>query len=153
MQIIDKIDKKILNSLQQNNRITAAELGKALHLSTSAVQRRITRLRKEKIIEADVSIISQSVVGRGVTCIVEISLHLGSAKIIEGFKSMLCKCDEVTQCYYVAGNYDFIVTVHTRDMQEYDAFARKYFMNTEVIKQYHTHVVLEKAKSSFTVVL
>ncbi len=153
MQIIDAIDKKILNKLQQNNRLTAAEIGKSLHLSTSAVQRRISRLREDKIIEADVSIISQAVAGRGVITIVEISLHSGSENAISGFKDMLCTCEEVTQCYYVAGVYDFIVTIQTKDMKEYNEFAKKYFMNTDIVKQYCTHVVLERSKSNFSVIL
>lgn len=58
MQTLDEFDKKILNQFQQNNRLSAEELGIMIGLSTSAVQRRLTKLRKEKIIEADISIIS-----------------------------------------------------------------------------------------------
>ncbi|HRF20380.1 MAG TPA: AsnC family transcriptional regulator, partial [Chitinophagaceae bacterium] len=78
MQELDEFDKKILNLLQQNNRITAEKLGSMLSLSTSAVQRRLKRLRQDKIIEADISIISQSAVGFGITCIVDVTLHLGN---------------------------------------------------------------------------
>jgi len=59
---LDEYDKKLLRLLQQNNRLTMEEISNEISLSQSAVQRRITKLRNEKIIEADVSIISPSAV-------------------------------------------------------------------------------------------
>jgi Lrp/AsnC family leucine-responsive transcriptional regulator len=52
MQELDELDKQLLSQLQQNNRITAEELGNRINLSTSAVQRRLKRLRQDKIIES-----------------------------------------------------------------------------------------------------
>lgn len=74
---LDEFDKQLLQLLQQNNRMTASELGDRVGLSSSAVQRRLTRLREEKIIEADVSIISPEVVGLGITCVVDVILECG----------------------------------------------------------------------------
>jgi Lrp/AsnC family leucine-responsive transcriptional regulator len=98
MRALDEYDKKLLKQLQQNNRISAEELGNIVNLSTSAVQRRLTRLRREKIIEADVSIISPSAVGCGITCVVDVTLHLGSSKVIDSFKALMAACDEVMRC-------------------------------------------------------
>ncbi|HRD57289.1 MAG TPA: Lrp/AsnC family transcriptional regulator [Ferruginibacter sp.] len=151
MQAIDAIDKKILSRLQKNNLISAAELGKSFNLSTSAVQRRINRLREENIIEADISIVSQAVVSKAVTCIVEISLQLGNMQIVEEFKTMLCNCNEVMQSFYVAGVYDFIVIISVEDMSTYDTFARTYFMDNAHVKQFCTHVVLQKTKLDYSV--
>lgn len=58
MHIIDESDKQLLRLLQQNNKLTTEELGMSVNLSQSAVQRTVTNLRSEKIIEADISIIS-----------------------------------------------------------------------------------------------
>lgn len=72
----DQFDKHILRLLQQNNRLTSDELAEVVGLSSSAVQRRLKRLRDEKIIEADVSIISPSVAGIQMTCVVDVSFKL-----------------------------------------------------------------------------
>lgn len=151
MQVLDEYDKKILNQLQQNNRITAEELGNMVGLSTSAVQRRLHRLRKDKIIEADISVISPAAVGFGITCVADVTLHLGSSKVIEGYKKLMSACSEVIQCYYVTGTYDFVVIINTKDMKHYEAFSKKYFMDNPNVKQFYTHVVMDKVKSGYSV--
>lgn len=150
MQELDELDKKLLNKLQQNNRITAEELGTLLNLSTSAVQRRLKRLRQEKIIEADISVVSPQALGIGISCIVEVSLELGSSKAIDGFKALISSCPEVMQCYYVAGVYDFVLIVNMKDMKHYEEFSKKYLMDNPGVKQFYTHVVLDKVKVGYS---
>jgi Lrp/AsnC family transcriptional regulator, leucine-responsive regulatory protein len=151
MQDLDEFDKKILNQLQQNNRITADELGSMIGLSTSAVQRRLQRLRKDKIIEADISIISPSAAGFEITCVVDVTLHLGNSEVIDNFKALMSGCAEVMQCYYVTGAYDFVVILHTKDMRRYEDFSKKYLMDNPTVKQFYTHVVMDKVKVGFSV--
>ncbi len=93
---LDEYDKKLLRLLQQNNRLTMEEISNEISLSQSAVQRRITKLRNEKIIEADVSIISPSAVGIGITYVVDVILHEGNSKAIDLFKADMLKCSEVS---------------------------------------------------------
>lgn len=151
MHELDEFDRKILNQLQQNNRITAEELGNMVNLSTSAVQRRLKRLRQDKIIEADISIISPAAVGFGITCVVDVTLHLGNSEVIDSYKKLMSGCAEVMQCYYVTGTYDFVVIVNTRDMKHYEAFSKEYFMDNPTVKQFYTHVVMDKVKFGFSV--
>ena len=146
MQHLDEFDRKILNQLQQNNRITAEELGNKIGLSTSAVQRRLKRLREDKIIEADISIISPVAAGITLTFVVDVTLHLGNSNVIDGFKTLMCGCDEVTHCYYVTGAYDFVIIVSTKGMKEYEDFSKKHLMDNPTIKQFYTHVVMDKVK-------
>lgn len=151
MQDLDDFDKKLLNQLQKNNKTTAEELGEMIGLSTSAVQRRLKRLRQDKIIEADISIISPSAVGLNITCIVDVTLHLGNSKVIDAFKTLMNDCEEVTQCYYVTGAYDFVVIVNTNDMKHYEEFSKKYIMDNPDVKQFYTHVVMDKVKMGYLV--
>jgi len=149
MQELDAFDKKLLDQLQQNNKITAEELGHIVNLSTSAVQRRLKRLRNDKIIEADVSIISPTAIGYGISCVVNISLHLGSSRVIDSFKELMSGCDEVMQCYYVTGGLDFVVIVNTLDMRHYEEFSKKYLMDNPDVKQFYSHVVIDKVKVGY----
>ena len=151
MQELDELDKRLLNQLQQNNRITAEELGNKVNLSTSAVQRRLKRLRQEKIIEADISIVSPKAVGIEISCVVDVTLNLGNSKVIDSFKSLMSECVEVMQCYYVTGTYDFVIIVNSRDMKDYDEFSKKYFMDNPNVKQFYTHVVMDKVKVGYSV--
>ncbi|HEY5825846.1 MAG TPA: Lrp/AsnC family transcriptional regulator, partial [Cyclobacteriaceae bacterium] len=131
---IDQFDKAILRVLQKNNRITSEELAHKVGLSSSAVQRRLKRLRDEKIIEADVSIVSPWVVGLEITLIVDVSLERGNSQGLEKFKASMLKCNEVMQCYYVTGSFDFILIVNAQNMQHYEAFTNKWLLDNPNVK-------------------
>ncbi|SHH36721.1 transcriptional regulator, AsnC family [Chryseolinea serpens] len=151
MQPLDEFDKKLLRLLQRNNKTTADELGEAVGLSPSAVQRRLKRLRDEKVIEADVSIISPQVAGIGITCVVDIVLQDGNSRALEKFKTTMRKCPEVMQCYFVTGTYDFVILVNAKDMQHYEAFSKKWLMDNNNVKHFYTHVVMDKVKVGYSV--
>jgi len=150
---LDDYDKKLLRLLQQNNRLTTEELSNEVHLSQSAVQRRLTKLRNEKIIEADVSIISPAAAGIGITCVVDVVLHDGTSKSIDQFKEAMSKCTEVAQCYYVTGTYDFVVIVNTRDMRHFEAFSKQHLMDNPNLKHFYTHVVMDTVKVGYGVAI
>jgi Lrp/AsnC family leucine-responsive transcriptional regulator len=151
MQELDEYDKKLLRQLQQNNKTTAEELGLLVNLSTSAVQRRLKRLRDDKMIEADVSIISPKAAGIGITCVVDVILEVGNSKAIDNFKTAMQACTEVMQCYYVTGTYDFVLIVNTVDMQHYDDFSKKQIMDNPNVKHFYTHVVMDKIKVGYSI--
>lgn len=153
MHTLDEYDRALLRLLQQNNRLTTEELSKEVSLSQSAVQRRLTRLRSEKVIEADVSIISPEAAGIGITCVVDIILHEGNSKSIDKFKLAMQKCREVSQCYYVTGTYDFVVIVNTKDMREFEEFSKKHLMDNPNLKHFYTHVVMDKVKVGYGVTI
>lgn len=147
----DQFDRHLLRLLQQNNRLTSDELAEKVGLSASAVQRRLKRLRDEKLIEADVSIVSPGVAGIDITCIVDIALERGSSQDLEKFKSSMLQQSEVMQCYYVTGTYDFIIIVNTATMQEYESFTRKWLMDNTNVKHFYTHVVMDKVKVGYSI--
>ncbi|MDB5088934.1 MAG: Lrp/AsnC family transcriptional regulator [Mucilaginibacter sp.] len=149
----DQFDKYILRLVQQNNRLTAEELADIVGLSPSAVQRRLKRLREEKIIEADVSIVSPKAGGIEVTCIVDVILERGSSQMIEKFKLAMQQLSEVMQCYYVTGSYDFILIVNTLSMQQYEEFTKKWLMDNPNVKHFYTHVVMDKVKVGYSIAI
>jgi len=153
MHALDEYDKKLLKLLQRNNRLTTEELSSEVNLSQSAVQRRITRLRAEKIIKADVSIISPKAIGIGITCVVDVNLLEGNSKSIEAFKKSMLQCQEVSQCYYVTGTYDFVLIVHTSDMAHFEEFQKRQLMDNPNLKHFYTHVVMDSVKVEYGVVL
>jgi Lrp/AsnC family transcriptional regulator, leucine-responsive regulatory protein len=150
---IDQFDKHLLRLLQQNNRFTSDELAEEVGLSASAVQRRLKRLRDEKIIEADVSIISPSVAGIGITCIVDVVLERGNSQALEKFKSSVVKLSEVMQCYFVTGSYDFVMIVNSPTMQQYEEFTKEWLMDNPNVKHFYTHVVMDKVKVGYGIAI
>ena len=149
MRELDPYDKKLLQLLQHNSRLTAEELSAAIVLSPSAVQRRLKRLREDKIIEAEVAIINPEVLGIGITCVVDVILQDGHAKALEKFKATMRKCPEVSQCYYVTGTYDFVIVVGLKDMRQYEEFSKKWLMENPNVRHFYTHVVMDRVKVGY----
>ena len=147
---LDSFDKHLLRLLQINNRLTSDELAIEVGLSSSAVQRRLKRLRDEKIIEADISIVSPAVAGIGLTCIVDVILERGNSQSLDKFKQSISKRPEVMHCYYVTGTYDFVLIVNTASMSEYDAFAKEHLGDNPNVKHFYTHVAMERVKVGYS---
>lgn len=149
MPQLDKIDLSILQVIQRNNRLTSEELGERVNLSPSACQRRLKRLRAEKIIEAEVAIISPKKLGRSMTMIVLVSLERERADIIDKFKRSVRDKREVMIGFYVTGDADFILVVTAKDMEDYETFTRRFFYENPDIKGFKTMVVMDRVKAGF----
>jgi Lrp/AsnC family leucine-responsive transcriptional regulator len=152
---MDSFDKKILDIVQQNNQLTANKIAEQVNLSASAVQRRLKRLRKDKIIEADVSIISPEASGRLLTIVVEVTLEQERliSSVLDEFKKLVLNTPEVMQCYHVTGNADFILIIAAKDMKDYEALTHRLFIDNQSVRRFQTSVVVNRVKSRTTVPL
>ena len=150
---MDSFDKKILAIVQQNNQLSTERIAEQVNLSPSAVQRRLKRLRKEGIIEADVAIISPQASGRLLTIIVEVTLEQERliSSVLDEFKKLVLNTPEVMQCYHVTGNADFILIIAAKDMQDYEALTRRLFIDNRSVRRFQTSVVVSRVKSRSTV--
>ncbi|MGO7960465.1 Lrp/AsnC family transcriptional regulator [Rhizobium leguminosarum] len=146
---LDRADIALLKAVQKNNKLTSEELAERAHLSPTACQRRLKRLRAEGVIEADVSIVSPKAVGRHVTVVVLVSLERERADIIDRFKAAIKNTREVMIGYYVTGDADFLLVVTAKDMEDYEQFTRRFFYENNDIKGFKTMVVMDRVKAGF----
>jgi len=149
MIALDALDRKILHEVQLNNQITSAQLSEKIGLSPTSTQRRLNRLRNEKIIEADVAIVSSAALGRSLTMMIAVTLERERSDIIDHFKKSVRREPVVMSAYYVTGDNDFILIVSARDMAEYEAFTRSFLYDNPDIKGFKTTVVMDRIKASF----
>ena len=146
---MDQIDRKILHHVQDNNQLTHAELSDLVGLSPTSVQRRLAKLRENRVITADISVIDPAAAGRPLQMLVSVELARERADIIDRFKRSVRTCPEVMSAYYVTGETDFLLIVSARDMADYEAFTRKFFYNNPDIKGFKTSVVMDRIKAGF----
>jgi len=149
MADIDGFDRKILHEVQQNNQITSAQLSERVGLSPTSAQRRLNRLRRDKVIEGDVAIVSSAAVGRPLTMMVDVTLERERSDIIDHFKKSVRNEPAVMSAYYVTGDTDFILIISVRDMDEYEQFTRSFLYDNPDIKGFKTTVVMDRIKASF----
>ena len=150
---LDATDKRLLEILQRNNRLSADELGERIGVSRSSVQRRMKRFRDEGIIEADISVLSPKAVGRPMTFIVEVELERERTDLLDEFRRSMLALDDVQQCYYVTWHTDFILIVTAADMAAYEEFSRQVFTDNPNIRRFHSNVVVNRVKSGLQVPL
>ena len=153
MDKIDSFDLKILKLIQENNKMTSEILAKEVGLSSSACQRRINSMRKEGIIEKDVSIINRKIIGRKITSVVQGLNDKEGVEYDEEFKKTMIEAPEVMQCYYVTGDYDYVLVATFKDMEEYEVFTKKYFLNNSNIKRFSSMVVMNRVKENLSIPL
>ena len=150
---IDQFDRKILNLVQESNRIISDHIAEKVGLSPAAVQRRLKRMRDQNIINADISVVNPKAVGRPMTFIVQVSLECERADLLDSFKRDIKQHQSVQQCYYVTGSMGFILIVNATDMEDYENFTRKAFFGNKKVRSFETNVVMDAVKVGLSVPL
>lgn len=112
---MDKTDVKILSCLQENARMNASAIAEKVNLSTSAVIERIRKLENSGCIAQYTAILSDEAMGRDVSAFISIGIE--HPKYVEGFIEAVNKQKDITQCYYMAGDFDFLLHVMTASTQ------------------------------------
>jgi len=149
--MIDQFDAKILNLVQQNNRLTVEQIGNQVGLSGSACQRRLGRLRDEKVIRGDVAVVDPARVGKMLTMIIDVTVERERPDVMIKFKNAMRAHPQVMQCYYVTGDKDFILVVCMRDMEEFEAFQTEFCTDNPMINRFSTSVVVDPVKVGLAV--
>lgn len=144
---MDSIDRQILMCLKENARENATNIGAQINLSTSAVIERIKKLENSGVIERYTVLIDQSVLGRELTAFINVSLE--HPKYNEGFASQINAHDSVAECYYIAGDFDFLLKVITRSGKSLEGVLN-YIKAIPGVSRTRTSVVLSTSKCDVT---
>ena len=139
---LDEIDRRLLDLLQADARQSLDGLAAQVGLSAPAVQRRIKRMRDNKVILRDVVEIDPAAVGLGMTFIVIVELERERADQVDAFRRKAMKEPLVQQCYYVTGEGDFVLVVLARDMNHFEAMTRRLFFEDANVRRFRTSVVM-----------
>jgi Lrp/AsnC family transcriptional regulator, leucine-responsive regulatory protein len=124
MSDLDAIDLAILRTLQTNARITNAELAAKVGLSASACSRRLDILEKDGTIGGYHARLSHKALDYKMIAIVHISLSGQFAKTLSEFETAVKRCPNVLVCYLMSGEYDYILRVAARDLEDYERIHR-----------------------------
>lgn len=143
---IDRIDKRILVALQQDNRIANVDLAERVGLSPPACLKRVKRLRDEKVIARDVAILDPALAGVKMTMIVSVEMERDRREIYQTFRTSILKAPEVTQCYQTSGSYDFVLIVNVTDIKAYETFVERVLHTDLNIRKFHTSVAMRQVK-------
>ena len=143
---MDHFDRQILSHLQKDSRLTAENISALVGLSSAAIQKRVKKLRDNKVIQKEIAVLDADKLGQSVTVLVEVYLMEERINILESFKNLMRNSPQVQQCYYTTGGADFILVVVVPDISAYEAFTKEYFFNSETVRKFKSSVVMSKVK-------
>lgn len=141
---VDDFDRKLLTWVQRNNRLTHEQLATKVGISPSAVRRRLARLRADRVIVADVSLLDPS--KRVVTVITSIRMVTETRAVYEAFRRKMKDASEVAQCYTVSGESDFIVIAHFDSLGSYEEWIDAYILSDDAVQRSETNIVYSCVK-------
>ncbi|MDR0658253.1 MAG: Lrp/AsnC family transcriptional regulator [Mediterranea sp.] len=122
MDALDKTDLQILRILQNNSKLTTKELAARVNLSTTPVFERLKRLETEGYIKKYVALLDAEKLNCGFVVFCSVKLKRLNRDIAAEFTRVIQDIPEVTECYNVSGEYDYLLKIHAPDMKYYQEF-------------------------------
>lgn len=151
MTALDMHDFEILRMLQANARERMEDIAAQTGLSIATVQRRIKVLKAEGVIANETAVIQPDLVGFGMTFLVMVELERERLSELDAFRAQVAAEPLVQQCYYVTGDFDFVLVILTRNVDEFKHMTHRLFFDNSNIKRFRTSLVMDRAKVSLTV--
>ncbi len=145
---LDKTDKKLLELLQIDTKKTTKELSIKLNLSVTAVYERIKKLEREGIIEKYVALLNKSKINKNFIVFCHIKLQQHAKDFISKFEKEVTQLHEVLEVYHVSGDYDYILKVCLKDMDEYREFLVTKLTTLHHIGSTHSTFMIGEVKNS-----
>lgn len=150
---IDRIDRRILDVLQRDGRISNLKLAEAVALSPTAVLARVQRLAKDGYILGYEARLNPLKLGAGMMVFVEIQLDRTSPNVFEQFKAAVQVRPEIMECHLVAGGFDYLLKIRCADMNAYRQFSGDVLWQLPGVRETRTYAVMEEVKNSTALAL
>ncbi|QAU32690.1 Lrp/AsnC family transcriptional regulator [Janthinobacterium sp. 17J80-10] len=151
--LLDDLDRRILNALQEDASRTNNELAALVHASPPTCLRRVKRLLEAGIIERQVALVDAGKVGAGLTAIVEITLDHQGAERMDEFEALAAREAAVMQCYRVSPGPDFVLVVQVADMPAYHALAHRLFAAHANVRNVRSFFSIHRSKFATRIAL
>jgi len=142
---LDLTDKRILNEMQHNARISNLELADKIGLSPSPCSRRVKQLEDQGFIDSHVTLLNQAKLGLKLTGMVQVSMDRHTPDRFEIFEAHIENWPEVLECYLITGqSADYLLKVIVQDMEEYHQFLLGKLTRIEGVSGVQSSFVLRK---------
>jgi Lrp/AsnC family leucine-responsive transcriptional regulator len=145
---LDRVDLKIVAALQEDARLSSAELAERVGLTASPCWRRVKRLEEEGVITGYHAEVDPAQLGYKVMAFVHTSLARKDAANVRAFEEAVATIPQVIACYCVSGRYDHQLTVIARDLEEFGRFARDQLGTLPGVSEVYSAFVMQNVKTS-----
>jgi Lrp/AsnC family leucine-responsive transcriptional regulator len=146
--MLDEADRRILRILQQDGRITNQELAARCAMSPSACLERMRRLKERGYIKSYAALLDPEKLEQSFLVFVEVILERTTGDVFRRFSECVAQRPEILECHMVAGGFDYLLKLRTRDMAEYRRFLVDVLAELPGVRETRTYSVMEEVKSS-----
>jgi Lrp/AsnC family leucine-responsive transcriptional regulator len=145
---LDTADKKLLNLLQHNSKLTTKQLSLQLSLSATAVYERVRKLERNGIISKQVLLLDRDKIAKGFVVFCHIKLSQHTKEFLTRFEKEVAQLDEVLECFHVSGDYDYILKVCLEDIKAYREFMVTKLTTLQHIGSTHSAFMIAEVKNT-----
>jgi len=146
MSEIDDTDRRILNVLQQDARLTVQEVADRVGLSASPCHRRMRQLEERGVITRTIALVDQKAVGLPVSVFVSIKLERQKEEDLERFARAISGWREVLECYLMTGPRDYLLRVVVADLAAYEQFLKQKLTRLDGVSSIESSFALDQIK-------
>jgi len=143
---LDELDLKILRLLQDDGRMSLADLAAKVGLSASPCLRRVRIMEKAGVIARYVAVLDQRAVGLPVSVFVSVKLEKQKEDLLDKFARTIARWPEVLECYLMTGPRDYLLRVVVADLAAYEQFLKQKLTRLEGIASIESSFALEQVK-------
>jgi len=147
-EILDAIDARILELIQNDASLSVAEIADRVGLSSSPCWRRIKRLEDAEIIQKRVTILDRQKLGLSFEVYCTVKLALPTKDNLDAFDRAISDMPEVVQCATVTGAADYELRIVTRDMPAFDSFLREKLLSLGLVSNIESRIVVRSVKNT-----
>jgi DNA-binding Lrp family transcriptional regulator len=144
---LDAVDRKILEVLQRDARVTNQRLSEMVNLSPSACFERVRRLEKAGIVAAYRASLDLGKLCRSVTVVATVQLGSHDQAAFGRFEAAVRATPDIVECFAVTGAFDYVLRFVCADMASYQAASDTLLAKGPPLAQFHSHVVLGATKT------
>lgn len=146
---LDATDLLILRTLQENCNLTSKELALKVNLSPTPVFERVKRMERDGIIKQYIAVIDADKVGHGFSVFCAVKLKSLAHNYVESFTTNISEISEVTECYNVSGEYDYMLKIMVPDMKSYQHFILNVLGQMECLGSLTSMFVMDEIKHTY----
>lgn len=145
---LDRTDRRILDVLQADGRITTTDLAQRVNLSPTATAERMKRLMREGYILRFSAELDPERLGLGLLVFVQVKLDRTTPDVFDAFAQAVKRVPQVLECHMVAGGFDYLVKARVSDMTAYRRLLADAVLDLPGVRETHTYAVMEAVKDT-----
>ena len=147
-RVLDATDWRILSYLQEEARMSNAELARRVQLSPPGLQKRLRKLQESGVIRRHVTLIDREAVGLDLLCFVQVTLAHHQPECVAGFRNTLRGFGEVLECHHLTGEFDYLLKIVVRNHKHLERFLFEKLTQAPGVDKVRTSLVLSEVKTS-----